>query len=276
MSADRHSGKVSDEDKTIYQNMAKECQEKIDKVIARENDYLLLIKETPEEAALTHMTLAEEMLNLALFYIEIDGFSKEILGIKNEKALDDARKSVIKCLSYLKSIVTDIVDAPFSDYGENLVKIASYDAGHRYRLIEKTGETIELLKEAFGDNNRWKWSFVELEGLYAAVAKNILDLKNIVTDTDPRSPHYEPTVRHLKRVKELLTRAANRYREKYEMSTNDINDFKKGLHFLNSLFRIHVLIGEKDEAAVIKKKRDVWVSKLEADIKSKKSGTQKK
>ena len=263
--------KISEEEKTLYHQKVKQCQEKIEKIKSRENEFLQLAKDTPEEAAMVHLTLAEEMLNLALYFIEIDGISKDILNLRNEKALDEGRKSVYKCLSYLKNIVTDVVDAPFSEYGEKLAEISSYDAGHRYRLVEKTGETINLLKEACGTNSKWKWSFVELEGQYAAVAKNILDLKNVIVNTDPRSPHYEPTIRHLQRVKELLNHAANRYRERYEMSSNHVDDFQKGINFLASLRRIHVLTGDKDNAETVKKKHEVWSSKLNADIKNKKT-----
>jgi hypothetical protein len=68
-------------------------------------------------------------------------------------------------------------------------------------------------------------------------------------------------------IKKLLMQAADRYREKYELSTNRIDDFKMGIHFLNSLRRIHALLGERVSAETLKKKSDIWSSKLEMDIK---------
>jgi hypothetical protein len=108
---------------------------------------------------------------------------------------------------------------------------------------------------------------VELEGRYAAVAKNILDMKNAVTNTDPRSPDYEPTMYHLRLVQRLLSQVADRYREKYELSTNRIDDFKMGINFLSALKRLHILLGDRDDAETVKKKLDIWTSKLETDIK---------
>jgi hypothetical protein len=61
--------------------------------------------------------------------------------------------------------------------------------------------------------------------------------------------------------------AADRYREKYELSTNRIDDFKMGINFLNSLRRIHSLLGEKDNVETLKKKVDIWTTKLEIDMK---------
>jgi hypothetical protein len=129
------------------------------------------------------------------------------------------------------------------------------------------GLAIQLLENAYGDNSKWRWSFVELEGRFAAVAKNIFDLKAAVINTDPRSPHYAPTVYHLRMIKKLLMQAADRYRNKYELSTNRIDDFKQGINFLNALRRIHILLGERDEAETVGKKLDIWSTKLESDCR---------
>jgi hypothetical protein len=108
---------------------------------------------------------------------------------------------------------------------------------------------------------------VELEGRYATVAKNILDLKSAVVNTDPRSPDYEPTVRHLALIKKILLQAADRYREKYELSTGRIDDFKMGINFINALKRLHILLGEREGVETLKKKADIWTAKLEKDHK---------
>jgi len=70
---------------------------------------------------------------------------------------------------------------------------------------------------------------------------------------DPRAPDYEVTIYHLRTIKRLLSQAADRYREKYELSTNRIDDFKLAINFLGALRRIHVLLSERDEAETVKK-----------------------
>jgi hypothetical protein len=117
---------------------------------------------------------------------------------------------------------------------------------------------------------------VELEGRFAAVTKNIMDLRNAVANTDPRSPNYEPTVYHLRMIKKLLMQAADRYREKYELSTNRIDDFKQGIIFLAALRRLHIILGDREEVETVKKKFDIWSLKLESDIKKQQELTQKK
>ena len=239
----------------------------IQSMLKQEQTVLQSIKKDSRGAAFKRLTLTDEMVFLASNYIIMSGISQSMLKLRNEEALNDGRKSLYKAVIYLEEVVSPLVDAPFSEYEEKLSEIAPLDAKRRYGLIRKIGLALQLLEDAYGDNTKWKWAFVELEGRFAAVAKNIIDLKTAVANTDPRSPDYEPTVYHLRLMKKLLLLAADRYREKYELSTNRIDDFRMGIHFLNSLRRIHALLGERENAETVKKKAEIWSSKLEMDMK---------
>ena len=259
--------KISNEDRHQYYEKIKPYKASIHSLLKREEAVLQIIKKDPRGAAFKRLTLAEEMIALSSNYIIVSGVSLSMLKLRSEEALNDGRKSLYKAVIYLEEVVSPLVDAPFSEYEERLAEIAPVDAQKRYSLIRKMGLAIQLLETAYGDNTKWRWAFVELEGRYAAVAKNILDLKAAVGNTDPRSPDYEPTVYHLRMIKKLLSQAADRYREKYELSTNRIDDFKMGIHFLNALKRIHILLGDRSDAETIKKKAEIWSSKLEVDMK---------
>ena len=215
------------------------------------------------------LTLTDELLFLASNYLIINGISQSILGIRNEEALNSARKSFVKAIVCLEEQVSPLIDVPFSDYEEKLAEISSVDAKKRFNLIKRIGLLLNLLKEAYGDNTKWKWAFVDLDGRHAAITKNIMNLKTAVMNTDPRSPDYEPTVHHLRFMKRLLNQAADRYRERYELSTNLSDDFSLGIEFLNALKRIHNVLGERTDAESVKKKADAWSGKLEADNKVK-------
>jgi hypothetical protein len=266
--------KISIEERKIYQEKIKPYRDRIVEISGREKNILMVIQKDPANTAFKRLTLVDEMLNLASYQIIISLVSQMRLKIKEENALNDGRKSLYKSVIYLEEVVSNYVDVPYGDYEEKLAVIASLDAAARYRLVRKMGLAINLLENAYGDNTKWKWSFVELEGRFAAVAKNIINLKNAVVNTDPRSPHYEPTVYHLRMIKKLLNQAADRYREKYELSTNRIDDFKQGIHFLGALRRLHVLLGDREEAETVKKKLEIWSQKLETDIR--RMETQKK
>ncbi|MDR0877819.1 MAG: hypothetical protein LBN21_07175 [Treponema sp.] len=259
--------KISNEERHKYFEKIKSYKVTVDTILKREQSILLVIKKDPASAVFKQLALVDEMLNLTSNYIIINGVSQSVLKVKNEDALNDGRKALYKSVIYLEEVVSNYVDAPFSDYEEKLAAIESVDAGRRYLLVRKLGLTIKLLEDAYGDNTKWKWTFVELEGRFAAAAKNIINLKNAVANTDPRAADYEPTMYHLALIKKLLMQAADRYREKYELSTNRIDDFKQGILFLSALRRFHIIMGDREDAETVKKKLDIWSAKLEADSK---------
>ena len=237
----------------------------IETILKQEQETLVLIRSNSPDAALKRLALADSMLNIASNYIVMDGVVQSVLKVKNEESLNEARKAVYKSIIYLEEIVSNLIDAPYSDYEEKLEDIDSVTPAQRYLLVRKMGLTVELLENAYGDNTKWKWTFVDMEGRYATVAKNIINLRDVVINSDFESEHYEPTVRHLALIKKLLSQAADRYREKYELSTNRIDDFKMGITYLSALRRLCIVTNDPNEAATTKKKLDIWNVKLATD-----------
>lgn len=268
--------KTDDSDKSLYFDRIKEYSNACSSLLQTEKGLLQEIKTSSADAPYKRLTLADEMLNLASNYIAISGISQTVVKSKNMDSLNDARKALYKSVIYLEETVSAYIDAPYSDYEEKLALIELFDANKRYLLIRKLGFSIELLEDAYGDNTKWRWSFVELEGRFAAVAKNIIDLKKAMAiNTDPSSPYYEATVYHLRLAKKLMSQAADRYREKYELSTGRTGDFKMGISFLSALRRLHIIMSERDDAEIAKKKLDIWTAKLDSDLK-KQEGSGKK
>jgi hypothetical protein len=262
-------GKIVNNRQRLYVERIKPFRAVIETILKREQSLLQAARASAgaEGAAFKRLDLARDMLDLSSNYIIMSGLSQSLLKTRNAEYLDDARKAIYKSLSYLEEIVGRQVDAPFSDYEDRLQDIRGLSPGDRYRFICKAGFAVQLLENAFGDNSKWKWVFVELEGRFAAAAKNILDLKAAYNNTDPRSPDYEPLMKHLRLVKKLLMQAGDRYRDRYELSTNSIDDFKRGLMFLSALRRVHAIMGERDRVEVVKKKIDTWNAKLAGDLR---------
>jgi len=244
----------------------------VEAILKEEKDTLATLEpDNPNATVRKKMALAEEMLNLVSNYIVMNDISQVVLKTKDEDALTNARKALYKGIVYFEDVVTGYIDVPFSDYKDKHEAIEHISPADRYRLVRKMGLTIDLVANAYTDNTKWKWSFVELKGRFAVVAKNLLDMEKLTVNSDPRSPHYEPTVFHLRLVKKLLASAAERYREKYELSTKSIEDFNRSLTLLSALRRIFILTGARTEAETVKKKLDIWNTKLAADIKRKKA-----
>lgn len=260
-------GKISDEARKQYYERIKEYKQAAEGILQREQSLQKILSDDDPGTPYKRITLAEERLNLAAYYLLQNRVSVALLGTKAENFLNDARKSCYQSVIYLEDVVTSYVDAPFSDYEDRLAMIEGIDDQKRYHLIRKLGFTIQSVEEGFGPNTKWKWSFVELEGRFTTVAKNIIDFKNVVSKLDPRVEGYRDRLGHLDLVKELLMQSADRYREKYELSTSRIDDFRTGVGFISALKRIHTILGEADQAEAVRKKLDVWKAKLNADEK---------
>lgn len=238
----------------------------VEKILKEEQETLVSIENNDSGTAYKRLGLADSMLNLTSHYLVIDGIVQSVLKLKNEDALNAARKSLYKSIIYLEEVVSDYIDAPYSDYEEKLSQIETVIPAQRYLLMRKMGLAVSLLEKSFGSNTKWKWSFVELEGRYAAVAKNTINLRDVMINSNFDSENYEPTIRHLMLAKKLLAQAADRYRQKYELSTSRIDDFKMGISFLSALRRIDIVTGDQYQAATVKRKLDIWNAKLAADM----------
>jgi hypothetical protein len=184
--------------------------------------------------------------------------------------MNHARKSVNWSISNVEGVVSNAIDEPFSFYQEKLEKIEMVNPAQRYTLIQRIGTVNQNVKNGYGDNTKWKWAFVELDGRYAAITKNIMDLRGFFSNSDPRSPYYEPTVYHLNLIKKLLERAADSYRKKYELFSNEFDDFRKSISFLSALKQMYIFTGDQENAVSVKKKIEVWTNKLTADMARKK------
>ena len=258
-------GKISTEAKKRYFEKVKEYKTVIEQIMQREKNLLKVVEKEDSNSAYVKINLAEESLNLASYYLLLNEISVSLLSVKNDTYLNEARKSCYKCIIYLEDVVSNLIDAPYSDYKAKVEQIEGMEDEKRYALMRKLGFTIQSVIEAFGENSKWKWSFVELEGRFATVAKNIFNFKNLSEGFDPRSEGYQYRTAHLNLVKDLLQKSADRYREKYELSTLRIDDFKLAIHYLGALRRIYLLLGDGTNAETIRKKIEVWTQKMEDD-----------
>ena len=215
------------------------------------------------------LLLCEDMIYAASLYMAQNSLSLRLMEVKNNDALNDARKLLYKAIIYLEEIVSDTIDAPYSDLTPLLEPIHNVPIIRRFTIIRKLGLAITMLKDAFGDNSKWKWSFVELEGRFATVSKNLIDMKAAFKDYfDPNSPNYETTVLYIRMIQKQLNDSATAYRDKYELSTRRIDDMRNAIKYLLALRKLYIAISDSTQAEEVKKKAVVWKDKMDADHKA--------
>ena len=280
--------KISSEARKRYTERIKEYKERVEEITDKNKELEERIAKTSKSQGLTsgqyrgdqftdlealeevnsiRFELADQYLNVVSYFNLMSTLSLSLLGIKNESFLNDGRKSCYKSIIYMEEIVSPYIDAAFSDYQQGVVSLKRFADRDKYRFLCKLGFAIDSIIEGFGAGSKWKWSFVELQGRYAVIAKNLLNLKSFIMQLDPRVEGYSERLAHMQLVKKILQQSADRYREKYELSTMRLDDIKKAILFLAAMKRLHTLLGEVEEAEVVKKKMEIWKTKMEDDQK---------
>ncbi|MDR0540576.1 MAG: hypothetical protein LBG74_08805, partial [Spirochaetaceae bacterium] len=228
-----------------YNELIKKYEISIKTFQKTEVEVLAECRAHPETAACKLFNLAEGELDAASCHLVINGISVAVLGMKSEEALNDARKALSKAIIYVENVVTNMVNTLFSDYEEALKELSEISAEKKLYFIRKTGLTIDLTKLAYGETSRWKWAFIDIEGRFAAIAKNLLDLRKAQSN-ESKNPDYIPVSQHTKLVKQLLDKAATNYIERYELSTQNADDIMTAVNFISVLERIKILLNDNE------------------------------
>ncbi len=259
--------RVSEVAKKKYSEKIKVYMKLVDDQLQKEQQILQILKNDDTGSCFKKLMLANETLNVVSYYVLMNELSLSLLGIKNEAFLNDGRKSCFKVLIYLEEVFTDFLDVPYSEYEDNLEAVSGFSDEDRFNLIRKTGFSIDIINHAFGEGSKWKWSFVDMNGRLACVAKNCMDLKKMSGGMDPRIPGYQARIKQLNLTRRLLQQSADDFRKKYELSTFRIDDFKRAIAFLKSLKRLSIVLKRNTDIDALKKKIDIWKLKMDTDLK---------
>lgn len=261
--------KISEQTRLEFADAIKPYQSKITATLGKEKTVLNSINGGASDAPYKKIMLCDDMIYISSLYMAQNSLSLKILEVKNNDALNEARKILYKAIIYLEELVTNFIDVSYSELTKNYEQIQDKTISERYYLIRKLGLAINLLEVAFGDNSKWKWSFVELKGRFAVVAKNLIDMRTAVKSYfDPNDEDYEFSVLYIRLISKLLESSASGYRDKYETSTRRIDDMRNAIKFLLARHKLAIAIGDRNEAEEIKKKALVWKDKMDADQKS--------
>ncbi len=260
--------KITEESRIRFETKSTPYRELIKKYQQREKMLLDKIKQEESGTAYSKIQLVDDAIYMATIYMTINKMSVAILDTKNNDALEQARKSLMRANMYLGEVVTKLIDAPYSEYSEKLEELENFPIQKRYYLICKFGLAIDMLIDDFGDNTKWRWTWVDLRGDYATVAKNLLDMAAAGRDYfDPNMQDYEVTVRYVRLLKELFEDSSEQFRNKYELSTRRIDDMRKAIQYALALKRIYTLMGDKENSEEMKKKAEVWRLRMDSDQK---------
>ncbi len=263
--------KITDDQRNQYQESVQFYKKKPEEIVAEQQKIKSSSNETNK--ILNEISIVKLNLNMITIFCGMNDLSVDLLNVKNTAFLDKARQQIYDILINLGNILTNYLDVPFSEYSENLKKLDFMSDEEKLRFIRYIGLCNDLIKKSFGENTKWKWSFVDIDSRFAIITKNIFDLRKYQKLDQPTEAGFKERRAHLSIIQKLLQNASNGLREKYELSTKSIEDLKRAIDFQKALLRINSIIGDTDKVETGKKQIEVWTTLLEkylSELESKK------
>jgi len=221
------------------------------------------------------IAIANEYLTMISLYIQITEEMVTLKGVRNETYLSEGRKAFYGVFLILEKIFTDVINLEPTEIQAKIEQLPKFDPARKIIFFRRMGFILDRLSESFTDKSKYKFSFHDMLARYAIIVKNSSNFKDLSV-RDPRKIFFEENQILYNMLLDLLNKASDKLREKYEVSTKEAEDMKKAIRILEELKRIHTLTGETGAADEAKKKVDVWNDKLSQDLKYKEELAKKK
>ena len=129
--------KISEETRLHFQEAIQPYKNKIQQTLEKEKTMLNAMHSGDRDLNFKKLMLCEDMIYVSSLYVAQNSLSVKLMEVKNNDALNDARKILYKAIIYLEEVVTDGIDVPYADLSEYLEKISSVTITRRYAIIRK-------------------------------------------------------------------------------------------------------------------------------------------
>jgi hypothetical protein len=225
---------------------------KIQTMTQQEAELIKKMEAEPANATENRFLLAEKMLDRASYHILLNNITLNMKKRHDDNALSEARQALYNSVISMETLLGRQIDTAFSDYQEKTDAIKFASPVRRYNLVRKMGLTASLVEDGYEKKGRWVWTFVEIRGRIAALAKNMMDIKQVMQSGNPVLTKY------FRLVQKLLWNSAKAYRKRYELGGRNREDINKGVSFLQALRRLYIVASDQENADKIIKWIDVW------------------
>lgn len=212
---------------------------------------------------------SDALLNAISYKIAESETALHEYKVRNQQILNGARKLMYEILIRLEALVSNQNDVPLSDLTAYQKRIEGVDDVTRFTLIRKLFISIDHIKIAYGENTKWKWTFIELAGRASVINRNFLNLRRVSAGLQPEQPGYKECRIHLKLTLEKLQVAANDYCSKYELAGKQLIDMQYAIRLLNSARQLAHISADRELTNDLKRKLTVWKQKIEFEVKRK-------
>ncbi|MCX7998781.1 MAG: hypothetical protein N3A69_07490 [Leptospiraceae bacterium] len=256
---------------TEFKNYIEELKKEV-------NLYKLSMKKCrPVELPYYQIAIVLNSIRLMNTCLNINSLSLHILGLKSENYLNIARKEMYSVISNMEKVVGANFENGLDENRELLDAIVEFNPLQRLNFLKALRRTLNDIIDAYESGSKsgskWKWSFPELHFKLAVLSKNLFDFRAYERENSLDNPYYYTRKEHFDLIIELSNVAAQEYRAKYDLATNDVGDLKKCIQILEMLRKIFQITGNHDELAKVKnliESMNAKIASAEEDKKKKK------
>jgi hypothetical protein len=252
-------------EKAAYNDEIKDIKRDVDENLKQISGLMTRKKQKPKLQYYYNLEICTYMMEVINLYLRMSDLSMDMLGIKNDTVLNNARKEFYKVLQLLEDIVGNDMDRSLKENDEYLARIDRMNPAQILDFVNRIHDTFGALNSKVGEGSKWKWSFVEIQARVAVITRNITNFSDVAKLRDPRVEFFRERRSLMELCKESLAEAAKQYRTKYELSGKARDNLKKSIELLSALRKIHVLFGEEGEATKLKNTIDAARQTLEAE-----------
>ena len=112
---------VSKAEKAAYNDEIKDIKKEVDNYSSIIRDILIRKKKMPRIGAYYNLEMAHKQMDVIDLCLKINDLSVEMLGLKNEPYLNNARKEFYKILQEVEEIVGNQIDRTLRENDEYLI-----------------------------------------------------------------------------------------------------------------------------------------------------------
>jgi|GEM_PF-7056718 hypothetical protein len=267
--------KLTKQEKEEFKNKAAKYKEKIQELEKEKKMFLTLIKKNPEIAPYAKIKSAVLGIQKASINTDLAVLSQVIQNIRGDEYINDARKEIYAILADLRSLHEIDFYSGLTDNQSLLEKIPEFKPEHRYNFLKALYEIINRVYE-LELQGKYRWSFPEIYQKLALIIFLLLDFKLLEKTKNPDMPHYEALQKHISLLIEVLQKAAQEYRSKYELASKDLDTLQNTKKILELLKRIYNFTGDKNEEQKISFALESTQEKIESMLSKDKKQDKKK
>ncbi|MCZ8240035.1 MAG: hypothetical protein O9346_15945 [Leptospiraceae bacterium] len=211
------------------------------------NVYKTQLKKNPEMTPYYYVAMAINAVKVINTNLLMNDLSVSIQGINVVNYLETAKKEISNAISYIEQSVGNDIDGSLNDNREKLDKITRLSHTQRLNFIKALQECTKKTIAAFGPNSKWKFSWPDVHYRVAGVAKNLFDFREFEKGKDLDNPDYYVQREHFNLIISLANFAAQEYRSKFDLSTQNATDLKSSIAMLDLNRKIMQITGENED-----------------------------